>query len=68
MKPGERCICQYDNWFNAFGDKCDALMKGTRLTVAGSRRVGGATFYSFKETPEDNSYLGTGFTPMRNLN
>lgn len=68
MNEGERCICQYDDWYNAFGDRSDALSKGMRLTVIGSHRVGGMTFYSFKETPEGNSYLGTGFTPMRNLN
>ena len=67
VEPGERCICQYDDWFNAFGDKTTVVSTGMRLTVRGSRRVGGVAFYSFEETPEDNYFLPTGFKPMRNL-
>lgn len=67
MGEGERCICQYDDWYNAFGEKSDALSRGMRLTVIGTQRVGGMTFYSFAEAPEGSFYLGTGFVPMRNL-
>ena len=39
-----------------------------RLTVNGRTRLGGATFLSFEETPDDNYFLVTGFVPMRALN
>lgn len=68
MVNGERCICQHDDWYNAFGDSFTALHCGMKLTVADSKRIGGATFYAFKETPEDHFFLSTGFKPMRNLN
>lgn len=67
MVEGERCICQHDDWFNAFGETTNAVHTGMRLTVVASKRIGGATFYAFKETPEDNFFLSTGFKPMRNL-
>lgn len=67
VEPGERCICQYDDWFNAFGDKTTAVQTGMRLTVIATKRIAGASFYAFKETPEDNFFLSTGFKPMRNL-
>lgn len=68
MEIGERCICQEDDWFNAFGDTTTAVHTGMRLTVVASKRIGGATFYAFKETPEDHFFLSYGFKPMRNLN
>jgi hypothetical protein len=68
MEPGERCICQYDDWYNAFGDRSEAMSKGMRLTVKGSTRVGGCRFYTFAETPDDACYLAEGFKPLRSLN
>ena len=53
MVEGERCICQHDDWFNAFGETTNAVHTGMRPTVVASKRIGGATFYAFK--------------PMRNL-
>lgn len=70
MEPGERCICQYDEWWNAFGelkDQYTKLMKGDRLTVVGSKRVGGLSFYEFKEHP-GQLFMHDGFKPLRNLN
>lgn len=68
MNPGERCICQHDDWHNAFGDTTNVLHRGMRLTVRGRKRVGGCLFLSFEETPEDNFFITTGFVPLRNLN
>jgi hypothetical protein len=67
MEDGETCICQYDDWYTAFGP-IYTLHRGMRLTVSGSRFIAGTRFYSFKETPEDTLYLCTGFKPMRSLN
>lgn len=68
METGSKCICQHDDWFNAFGDAFTALHKGDRLTVRASKRAGGARFLSFNETPEDHFFLEQGFVPMRALN
>lgn len=68
MNPGEKCICQYDDWFNAFGETTTVVHRGMRLTVKDTHRVGGCTFLCFEETPEDSSFLSTGFKPLRSLN
>ena len=68
MQPGEKCICQHDDWFCAFGEKGHPLHRGQRLTTNGSTTVGGVRFLSFEETPEDCFYLATGFKPLRSLN
>lgn len=67
MEPGERCICQHDEWWNAFGDKYTKLMRGDRLTVSGTKRVGGISFYEFAEHPEQ-FFMQSGFKLLRNLN
>lgn len=64
MEPGDKCICQYDDWHNAFGEEDFSVNQGMRLTVLGSINVGGSSFYSFEETPEGN-YMGIGFNPLR---
>lgn len=61
-------ICTEEEWYNAFGDRCEALNRGMRVTLRGTHRVGGALFLRFKETPEGNSYMSTGFKPLRSLN
>jgi len=68
MNEGEKCICQFDDWYNGFGKQTHAVHCGMRLTVTKVVRVGGATFYEFDETPEGTAYLCTGFKPLRNLN
>ena len=70
--PGEKVICQFDEWWNAHGDEY-VIAKGERLTVAGTYRVGGALFYHFAEIEDANGYenpgfLSTGFMPLRRLN
>ncbi len=67
MEPGEKCICQYDDWHTAFGP-IFTLKRGMRLTVVESKFIAGTRFYMFEEVPKDCIYLGTGFTPMRSLN
>lgn len=68
MEPGEKCICQEDDWHNAFGDSDYSVHCGMRLTVLGSRNINGTRFYSFEETPKDYFYLHLGFKPLRSLN
>lgn len=68
MEPGDRCICQYDDWHNAFGEDDFSVNCGMRLTVLDSRNIGGTSFYSFEETPKDNFYMGIGFRPLRSYN
>lgn len=68
MSPGEKCICQEDDWHNAFGDADVSLHVGMRLTVRDTKNVHGTRFYSFDEAPEKNYYLCYGFKPLRNLN
>lgn len=68
MQPGDKCICQEDNWHNAFGDSDYSVHRGMRLTVTKSYYVGGVKFYSFEETPKGNGYMHIGFKPLRELN
>lgn len=68
LDVGSKCICQEDEWYNAFGDKTVSVQRGMRLTVIDSKRVGGLSFLSFKETPKDNFYLSTGFRSLRSYN
>lgn len=68
METGEKCICQYDDWHNAYGDDDFSVHRGMRLTVTDSININGSRFYSFEETPKKNYYLGIGFKPMRVLN
>lgn len=68
FEDGAKVICQHDDWCNALGDKSTVLHRGMRPTVNGRTRLGGATFLSFEETPDDNYFLVTGFVPMRALN
>jgi len=68
MQKEDKCICQYDDWHNGFGDKNTILHRGMRLTVKGVKNVAGAPFYAFHETPDDNWFLASGFLPLRNLN
>lgn len=68
MEPGEKCICQEDEWHNAFGDTDDSVHRGMRLTVVDAKFIGGTRFYAFEETPKGNYYLYIGFKPLRSLN
>lgn len=68
FEEGQKFICQHDDWINAYGNSAHALHKGMRVTVTGSVRIAGTTFLSFKETPEGNYYLYTGFKSLRSLN
>ena len=68
MEVGEKCICQYDDWYNDFGDRSEAIHRGMRLTVSGRKNVAGAIYYSFEEVDEKNWYWSPGFKPMKSLN
>lgn len=68
MEPGEKCICQEDDWHNAFGDSDHSVHRGMRLTVLDTRNISGTRFYSFEETPKHNFYLYLGFKSLRSLN
>ena len=68
VEPGDKCICQYDDWHNAFGDTDFSVHRGMRLTVSGSKLVNSMKFFSFEETPKDNFYAHMGFKPLRSLN
>ena len=67
FEEGDKCIYQYNNWFNAYGDLVMKLNLGDRVTVSGSHRIGGAIFLRFKEYPE-YSFLSTGFKSVKTLN
>lgn len=68
MEPGDKCICQEDDWHNAFGETDVTVHRGMRLTVVDLLNIAGTRFYSFKETPSDNFYMYIGFKPLRSLN
>lgn len=68
MEPGEKCICQEDDWRNAFGDSDHSVHRGMRLTVLDTLNIAGTRFYSFEETPKHSFYLYLGFKPLRSLN
>lgn len=68
MQIGDRCICQEDDWHNAYGDSDYSVHRGMRLRVSDSRRIGGCDFFSFEETPKGNFYLSHGFKPLRAYN
>lgn len=68
MNKGEECICQEDDWFNAFGEQCFALHTGMRTTVTGTKYVGGLQFLMFKETPKDHWFMSAGFISIKEYN
>lgn len=68
MDAGEKCICQEEEWFNAFGPGTYKLVLGQRLTVRDTRRVAGARFLAFKEVEGEHWFMDSGFKPMRSLN
>lgn len=68
MEPGDKCICQYDDWHNAFGESDFTVHCGMRLTVNDTLNIGGSQFLSFEETPRGNFYYHLGFKPLRSLN
>lgn len=68
MDVGDKVICQYDEWWNAFGEKQEVLSRGQRFIISETKNVGGTSFLAFEEGPKDNFYLFSGFTPMRNYN
>jgi hypothetical protein len=68
METGEKCICQEDDWCNAFGQENFSVHRGMRLTVRDSMYVAGIQFLSFEETPKGNSYMSTGFKSLRSYN
>lgn len=68
MEPGEKCVCSFDKLYNAFGEKTEAVHLGMRLTVTDSMYIGGMRFYSFEQTPDNNWYMASAFTPLRRLN
>lgn len=67
MEPGDKCICQEDDWHCAFGDVDIVVHRGMRLRVSESRIICGQRFYTFEETPKGNYYLSLGFKPLRSL-
>lgn len=67
MSPGEKCICQCDDWVNAFGQGTTICPVGARLTVKERRLIGSLRFLSFAELPEDHFFLIDGFKPLREL-
>lgn len=68
FQPGSKCICTEHELYNAFGDKSEMLVKGSRLQVLNRRRIGGSLFLSFVEHDENNYFISTAFTPYRVLN
>ena len=68
MNAGDKCICQYDDWYNGFGESHHAVHQGMRLTVKSRHNIAGTVFYEFEETPEKFFYLSHGFKSMRQLN
>ena len=66
--PGSKVICQYNDWWNAFGDKNEKIEIGMRLTIKGSRNIGGTSFLEFEEMEPGNYFMWTGFKPMKALN
>lgn len=67
MEPGDKCICQEDDWHNAYGEEDFSVHLGMRLTVRDSIYIAGTRFFSFEETPKGNYYLHLGFRPLRSL-
>jgi hypothetical protein len=67
LDAGDRCICQYDDWYNCHGEADQPLRRGQRLRITRAYRVGGAPFLEFEEAP-GLGYLSTGFKPLRALN
>lgn len=67
MEPGDKCICQEDDWHNAYGEEDFSVHCGMRLTVRDSVYISGTRFFSFEETPKGNYYLYLGFKPLRSL-
>lgn len=67
MTIGEQCICQEDEWYNAYGETTTAVQRGMRLHIVGTKRVGGCGFLEFKGL-EGLFFLAHGFRPLRAYN
>lgn len=65
LEDGERATCLFDDWYNAFGDKSEALHAGVKVTVIGSRYIGGTRFLEFKEHPGNYYMEATAFVRDR---
>lgn len=63
MNEGDKVVCLYDDWYNAYGEKFTAVRCGMVLTVSDTRNVAGTRFLSFRELNDDQFYLHTGFRP-----
>ena len=68
MEVGDKCICQENEWTNAFGKDDFTVRLGMRLVIKRVIYVAGSRFLSFEETPKDNYYLSMGFKPLRQFN
>ena len=67
FEPGVQCICQSENWYNAFGEKTVMIPVGTKLVLTKRMRLHGAMFLEFDEYPK-LQFLSTGFKSLRSLN
>lgn len=67
LDEGDRCVCQYNDWWNGLGEKHEVLHKGMKLTVAGSKNLAGVRFLTFEEVEEGNYFMAMGFIPLRTL-
>lgn len=63
MDVGDRVVCLYDDWYNAYGDKFTAVHCGMVLTVKDTRNIAGTRLFSFEEVADDHFYLHSGFRP-----
>lgn len=67
FEPGVKCVCQSEDWYNAFGEKTVMVPVGTRLVLTKRVRVHGCMFLEFDEFP-NLQFLSTGFKSLRSMN
>lgn len=65
LDDGDKAVCLYDGWFNAFGDECHALHEGMAVTVVATKNINGTRFLAFRETPKGNYYMASGFDTLK---
>lgn len=64
FEKGEQLICQYEDWYNAHGEKCYKLNMGQKLIVKSMYRLAGMMFIKFEEFDDEYGFLSTGFKRM----
>lgn len=57
IQPGDIVVCTEDEWFNAFGDRHEAMRRDIPARVIGVRNISGQKFLEFEEFPGQSFWI-----------